>query len=136
MDHMNWDVRIVVAGSRKFHDYALLKERLDHLTKDLATPPLIISGTASGADRLGERYAAERGLECLRMPADWNTYGKSAGYRRNQDMARHATHVVCFWDGNEHRSGTFHMMNIAREAQLPLRVVKFVSSASPAGWSA
>ena len=58
---------------------------MDQLLRDLITDGediVIISGTASGADRLGERYAKEKGFQLRRFPADWNRYGKSAGYRR------------------------------------------------------
>ena len=64
----------------------------------------IVSGGASGADKLSERYAMERGYQLEVFPAKWNIYGKQAGMIRNQQMhsfiAKH-THraVLCFWDG-------------------------------------
>jgi hypothetical protein len=47
------------------------------------------------------------------MAADWDTYGKSAGYRRNADMAKYSDAVVCFWDGVS--KGTKHMIDLARQ---------------------
>lgn len=134
MNTTDWNTRIIIAGSRKFSDYGLLKAKMNHLIEALPQAPLVISGTARGADQLGERWAAETGLTCHRMPADWDRHGKSAGYRRNEDMARHATHCVVCWDGNTIHSGSFHMINIAQSHRLPLRIVKFRSSASPADW--
>jgi hypothetical protein len=81
----------------------------------------IISGGARGADRLGERYAKERGITLKIMPADWQTYGKSAGYRRNAQMAEYATHAIIFWD--KQSLGTKNMIDLAEEYKLIRRVV-------------
>lgn len=81
----------------------------------------IVSGAARGADALGERYAAERGLAVKQFPADWDRYGRSAGYRRNAEMAEYADAAVVFWDGKS--KGSKHMINLAKEKGLPVRVV-------------
>ena len=83
-------IKIIVAGGRNFNDYELLKDALDLLLMfyvELGYEIVIISGTAKGADKLGERYAKERNYKLIRMPADWDKYGKAAGYRRIVDMA-------------------------------------------------
>ena len=80
-------------------------------------------GTARGADRLGEKYAQDRNLSLKKFPADWNKYGRGAGYRRNEQMAEYATHAVVFWDGRS--KGSEHMIRIAKEQKLNLRVVHF-----------
>jgi predicted Rossmann fold nucleotide-binding protein DprA/Smf involved in DNA uptake len=115
-------LRVIVAGSRSFSDFGLLSERLDfYLQRHCGVE--IVSGTARGADRLGERYAAERGLAVARFPAQWDKYGRSAGFRRNDLMAGYATHAVIFWDGVS--SGTGHMIQLARHYGLVVRVVRF-----------
>lgn len=83
----------------------------------------IVSGTARGADELGERYAAERGLPVKRFPADWDQYGRSAGYKRNAQMAEYADAAVIFWD--EISRGSKHMIDLAKEKELPVRVVLY-----------
>ena len=75
--------RVIVAGSRNFDDYGLLSDTLDKLLQNKGKDVVIVSGTARGADTLGEQYAAERGFQISRFPADWDRFGKSAGYRRN-----------------------------------------------------
>ena len=79
--------------------------------------------SANGADKLGERYAKLRGYKIERYPADWNRYGKSAGFKRNVQMSEVADACVCFWDGSS--SGTKHMINIAEQKRLPLRIIKY-----------
>ena len=56
--------KIIVAGSRTFNDYTYLKKSLDKLLVN-KTSITIISGTARGADQLGERYAQENGYNLL-----------------------------------------------------------------------
>lgn len=62
-------------------------------------------------------------LGVLSCPADWDKHGKSAGYKRNEEMARNADALIAFWDGKS--KGTKHMIDIARECNLPARIVKY-----------
>lgn len=117
--------RVVVAGSRGFDDFPLLREKLTLLIagKVKTHEVVIVSGGARGADQLGEQYARQHGLDVEVMPADWNRLGRSAGYQRNQDMADVADAVVAFWNGSS--PGTRHMINLAKERNLPLRVIRY-----------
>lgn len=119
-------MKLIVAGGRDFKDYELLKEKLDFVLGNAITEGAeieIVSGTANGADKLGERYAEERGYKIKRFPADWETHGKFAGFLRNQSMAAYATHCICFWDGKSR--GTEHMISLAKEFKLHLRIVPY-----------
>jgi hypothetical protein len=115
-------MRVIVAGSRGFNDYHKLKKKLDSILKN-QKDITIISGTASGADRLGERYAGENHHKLEEYPAMWDIFGKSAGYKRNEEMANVADACVVFWDGKSR--GTKHMIDIAKKNQLKLRIIMF-----------
>ena len=117
--------RVIIAGSRNFNDYDLLKSVCDELLslKIHSHEIVIISGTAYGADKLGERYAGEYGFKVERYPADWGTYGKSAGYRRNEEMAKIADALIAFWDGES--KGTMHMINLAERYNLQVHIEKY-----------
>jgi hypothetical protein len=117
------ECRVIVAGGREFCDYVLLRDTLDRILPHKTKKVVIISGCARGADTLGERYAGERGLECRKFPAQWDLYGKSAGYKRNAQMAENADACVCFWGGSS--SGTQHMINIATDKGLQVRVINY-----------
>ena len=105
-------MNVIIAGSRGFTSYETLKATMAAL--DLAHQDcLIISGGARGADKLGEQWAKEFGKTLTIMKADWDHFGKSAGYKRNKEMAKVATHLVAFWDGAS--KGTAHMIDIARD---------------------
>jgi ABC-type enterochelin transport system substrate-binding protein len=116
-------MKIIIAGGRNFRDYDKLRESCDNLLvnqKDVE----IASGTAAGADTLGERYAQEKGYEVKKFPAQWDLYGKSAGYKRNQQMAEYADGLIAFWDGKS--KGTKHMIDIANKMGLKVRVIRYL----------
>ena len=117
--------RVIIAGCRNFDDYALLKERCnDYLCEKMETHNVIIvSGHASGADALGERFAEEHGLQCEIHPADWGKYGRSAGPIRNAEMASCSDALIAFWDGQN--PGTRSMIELARKKGLQVAVVYF-----------
>ncbi|MBP3330402.1 MAG: DUF2493 domain-containing protein [Clostridia bacterium] len=114
--------RIVVAGSRDYNDYEEAEKFITSCIKDLAEEHTLIfvSGTCRGADKLGERYAILNGyrLECY--PADWESYGKSAGPIRNQYMAQISDYVICFWDGKSR--GTKSMIEYAMKLGKTIKI--------------
>ncbi|HHQ2481047.1 TPA: DUF2493 domain-containing protein [Bacillus cereus] len=115
-------MKVIVAGSRKFNDYKKLCETLNRLLCRYNLSEVeIVSGGANGADKLGERYAKDKGCLLKVYPAEWDVYGKSAGYRRNVQMAEYANSCVVFWDGKS--KGTKHMIDIAEKHKLNLRKV-------------
>ncbi len=114
--------KVIVAGGRGFADYDLLKSKLDNLLVDRDLVE-IVSGTARGADKLGEFYAKRTQLAVALFPANWDLYGKSAGYRRNEEMAEYADALVAFWDGKSR--GTKHMIDLANKSGIQVRVVNY-----------
>lgn len=116
-------MKLIIAGSRDYDNYPEFEKRLNVILRNIDKKEiLIISGNARGPDKMGERYANENGIECLVMKADWDKYGKNAGYRRNKDMAKIASHAVIFWDGVS--KGTKHMIDLTTEYQIKTKVIK------------
>lgn len=115
-------MKVIIAGSRSFNNYPFLHRKCAHLIGD-RKEVTIISGTARGADVLGERFAKLRGYKIEQHPADWGKFGKSAGYVRNEKMARVSDCLIAFWDGKSR--GTRHMIDLAKKHGLKVRVVKF-----------
>ncbi len=117
--------RVIIAGTRSFNDYELLRDSCNNLLseKQRTHTVVVISGTARGADQMGERYAKERGFQLRRFPADWEQYGKSAGHIRNAKMADNADALIAFWDGES--KGTKNMINNARRKGLAVRVIQY-----------
>lgn len=110
-------MRTIIAGSRQITDETLISETLARLAWPITE---VISGGASGVDRLGEAWAARCGIPVRCFPADWARYGKGAGPIRNREMALAADALVAFWDGRS--AGTRHMIELARKHHLQVHV--------------
>ena len=125
---------LLIAGSRGFNDY----EEMTYVTDYMLSAVVgkfnihIISGGARGADALAKRYALEKNYEYHEFPADWQKYGKSAGYIRNTDMHKFiASHpyraVLCFWDGES--KGTAQNFELAKKYRNQLNVYNYKTKA-------
>ncbi len=128
---MSQDFYLLIAGSRNFMDYDTLREQCDLLLRNQMHRSIhIVEGEAKGADTLAKRYALERGFILHPFPADWGQ-GKSAGYRRNEQMHKFIAQFpnrgcVCFWDGQSR--GTKHNFELCKKHKTPLRVWNYVTS--------
>lgn len=116
-------MRTIIAGSRDGVTMLDIEEAVQHCGW---APSVVISGTARGADRLGELWAGRHQIPVERFPADWDRYKKAAGYRRNEQMADHAEALIAIWNGQS--PGTKHMIDIARRKGLRVYVRR------PKGW--
>lgn len=118
------EYKLVIAGSRDFYDYELLcREIDDYIANNLKNKSItIFSGTASGADSLGERYAFERGLKLEQFIPQWDKYGRSAAIKRNMEMASVADGVIVFWD--EQSKGTKNMIDCAKKNNIRCEIIK------------
>lgn len=121
-------MRLIIAGSRDFEDYKLVRDSMNKIFVDRDTVGLtILSGGCAGADRLGEKLASVNGIPCIKFPADWKRYGKAAGPIRNEEMARFASEdkgmLVAFWDGLS--KGTRNMIQTAKKYALEVHVVRY-----------
>ena len=114
--------KVIVAGSRNFGNYRLLKKKLDFYLQNKEEIE-IVSGGARGADKLGELYAKQNNYKVHKFLANWREFGKKAGYLRNEEMAKYADACVVFWDGSS--KGSKHMIDLAKKYKLKLRVVRF-----------
>jgi len=117
-------MKLIIAGGRNFSDkrrvYKALKQVADKHGKDNM---MVISGGATGADSLGELAAKALGIKVKRFPANWKKYGKSAGPKRNAQMANEGTHLIAFWDGKSR--GTMNMINNAKKKGLSVYVGRY-----------
>ena len=115
--------RLIIAGSRNI---SVSTKRVFAALDQVDWPVThVVSGCARGADRLGEHYARSRNLSVDQFPADWDTFGKSAGPRRNKQMLEHSDALFAIWDGKSR--GTQHMINITRTAGKPVRIYNTVT---------
>lgn len=78
-------MKLIVAGSREFDNYAVVERSIDQFIENYGSISEIVSGGARGADQLGERYAKKHKIALRQFYPNWDLYGKSAGYRRNEN---------------------------------------------------
>lgn len=105
-------MKLAIVGCRYYKDYEQFAAHDEKVARD-DTVTEIVSGGASGADTLAERYAKENNIPLTVFPADWKTHGREAGPMRNRQIVQHADRVLAFWDGVS--AGTRSTIGIAKE---------------------
>lgn len=109
-------MKYAIVGSRNFNDYELLKTKLSEY--DIT---YIVSGGASGADSLAEKYAKEFDIPIFIYYPEWERYGKKAGFVRNKLIVDASDVIIAFWDGISR--GTSSTINYANQVKKTVIVV-------------
>jgi hypothetical protein len=131
-------IRILVTGSRNWTDsdaaWQALIGAIRELTPPGATPTThpfssmtLIHGAARGLDALAAEQARVFGMQLEPYPADWKTFGRAAGPRRNAVMVAAGAHI-CLAFPLGASVGTRGCMRLAERAGI--RVVNY-GDASP-----
>jgi hypothetical protein len=114
-------INVAIVGSRGFPELRLVRELVSLLPKNVH----VISGGAYGPDSIAASIARARGLRVSVFPADWATYGKSAGPKRNTQIVELLESgrdcVFAFWDGSSH--GTNDVIEKATLKKVTVEVV-------------
>jgi hypothetical protein len=109
-------VRVMVTGSRDWEERSIIRSALAiHL------PPggVLVHGAARGADLIAAEIADSMGREVEAHHADWDTYGRGAGYRRNVDMLISGIDLVLAFHKDNSR-GTAHAIREAKTRLIPV----------------
>ena len=118
-------MKIIIAGSRYITDYSVIESGMKKISKKYLKDVLphgltILSGCARGVDTLAIQWAETHNADVHKYPANWSHFGKSAGYRRNDQMAKHGDLLVAFWDKKS--KGTKHMIECAQHKNIPVEI--------------
>lgn len=118
-------MKLIVAGGRDFTNTSYMQQSLSSITFPLEPDEQItlVCGMARGADITAHKLWLSLSFPIIEMPADWDTYGRSAGYRRNAEMAAIADALVAFWD--QKSRGTEHMINTMKKLNKPVWVFHY-----------
>lgn len=100
-------MKVIIAGSRSFNDFEAMLGFMSVLPLNWDITE-VVSGGARGADKLGESFAHFHNKPVKLFPANWDAYGRAAGFKRNKEMAEYADGLIAFWDGTS--PGTKHMI--------------------------
>ncbi len=123
-------MKVIIAGSRTLNNPEYVNRAINYAFNKWMTEDQenwkeyigaeIVSGGAQGVDFLAELYAKKKALPFKEFKADWTSFGKQAGFRRNVEMADYADRLIAIWDGASR--GTFHMMQQMLAKQKPVYV--------------
>ena len=117
-------IKLLVCGGRDFNDQRYVSQKLDQVCQERGwwgeygpisspVPLCLIHGGARGADMCADYWGTADYLVIQVFPANWDKYGKAAGYIRNKEMLdQHPDLVVAFPGGK----GTAMMVDIATKA--------------------
>lgn len=110
----------IIAGSRDCIEYTEVLHAVDKANWEITR---VISGGARGADKLGEQWACRNTVPLTVVYADWDRYGKRAGYLRNEEMAEQGEALIALWDYQSR--GTRNMIDIAKRKGLKVLVWRY-----------
>lgn len=126
-------MKLIIAGSRRFEELGLCERKdwifnqkavqyIYNIMKDLlennfSQTSEIVSGRCWGIDLLGEDLAREKRIKVAGFPANWDLYGKSAGYKRNVEMGNYADALLCIRARDSR--GSENMVQIMRDLGKP-----------------
>lgn len=110
--------RLAIVGSRGFANLAAVRQFVGRLRPST----VVVSGGARGVDQVAVEAAKARGLAVDIFPADWDRYGRSAGFKRNKELVDSVDGLVAFWDGQSR--GTWHSVRLAQQRGIWLRVFR------------
>lgn len=91
-------MKILVTGSRDWTDARKVEFEIFRALYEAKCPypeaVLMHGACPTGADALADTYARATGMHVVTFPAEWDRYGKRAGYLRNVAMV-HDSPDIC-----------------------------------------
>jgi hypothetical protein len=114
-------MRLLITGSRIWDDKRLIEGAMLAATWHVfkRSDVVVIHGDSRGADLLAGEVAKQVGFETEVHPANWDRYGKRAGYLRNVEMAELGADVCLAFPKGE-ATGTKMMMKLCLEHAIPI----------------
>lgn len=119
-------INLLVAGSRTIADKVLIEKYifsyLEELCIHVAYDTIrIVSGGAKGVDTIAKEIAIENGIQPIVIPALWDHFGKSAGFKRNIHLVDIADYVLILHDGKS--IGTKNTIDLCKRHNKPFKYV-------------
>jgi hypothetical protein len=112
--------RVLVTGSRIWDDWEVLQHALQDLLLEHGEY-VLVHGGARGVDQHAARYArVVLGLPAEEHLAQWDEYGKRAGYVRNAEMVQAGADICVAFIKDRSRGATM-CADLAEKAGIPTR---------------
>lgn len=122
-------MKLLIFGSRgvppDLEIFSQLTQTADYYQDTIGKITEIVSGGASGGDAMGEVFAKGYGIPVKKFLPDWNKYGKSAGFIRNEEMVKYCDTGIGLWDGKS--SGTKHTIKLLHDSGKKYGVIYYAN---------
>lgn len=119
-------MRLLITGSRDWDDASAISRALFQFWVENQDqwPITLVHGGAKGADLMAAEIWAKQGpgFHTEEHKADWETYGKSAGYVRNAEMVNAGADYCLAFIKDGSRGATM-CATLASNAKIPTRIV-------------
>lgn len=114
--------RVLVTGSRDWTNSRLICGELGKVASEEGRDRIVVVHGACprGADRIADLYAGSQDFGIERHPANWERYGKRAGFRRNAEMVALGADLCLAFIRNGSRGAT-HCAGLAGKAGIEVR---------------
>jgi hypothetical protein len=118
-------MRILVTGSRDWTDKITIYETLSQVwvSGEYNMPTLVSGACPTGADRMAEEYAEAYNWNIELHPAEWEKYGKRAGFLRNKEMVDLGADICLAFIKNNSK-GASMTLKLAEEAGMSTKVFR------------
>lgn len=113
-------MKVIIAGSRDIREPIKVHDAIAAAVIKIPIITEVVCGEAEGVDKIGKAWAKAANIPIKSFPADWKTWGKVAGFKRNRDMADYADALIAVWDGKS--KGTHDMIELMAEMNKPIYV--------------
>lgn len=120
------EFNVIICGSKDFQDYKLFCDKCDAFLSsriERGDKIVVYTGSLSGAEAFGIKYAKEKGFDAKVVSPNWDKYGNKAGYFRNNNLAKLGNSCLAFIT-NTTDSGVKMMVDIAKRNNLLVREYK------------
>lgn len=113
-------MKLGIVGSREFNDYDFVEKNINIICGNIKISE-IVSGGARGVDSIAEQYAKDNNIKTRIFEAEWDWFGKRAGFVRNEYIVDYSDYVIAFWDGVS--TGTKDTINMCMKKKKNITVI-------------
>ena len=111
-------MKLIITGPCTYTNYQHLCQVL---APDRHRITQVLTGGSRGAEQLGFRWAWQHLVPRHLVRADWERFGKTAGVRRNHQLAQAGDVLLVLGDGQA--PGTAHLIQCMQQLGKPVIVV-------------
>lgn len=117
---------VVFSGGQEWHDYKQLYARLDQIKARIPSMTLCTTGQRKGCDAIAAAWAAQAGVPIVTFAPNAQRFGKSAGFKRNDQLVslRPVEAIICQGTGIQS-----HLLDELKAASVPVHAFRYDAQA-------